>query len=509
MQPSIYLINPKEGTLGYYGAEVLGAWGVAAATNLVDLATPTVAALVPPDWAVTLCDERVQAIDFDTTAAVVGITGKVSQRERMVALAAEFRGRGKLVLIGGPAASLEPEAFQPHADILVTGELEDIAPRLFAEIASDTWSPRYEGGRPDLGASPIPRWDLYPRNVALVGQVQTSRGCPFECEFCDVIQYLGRKQRWKEPEQVVAELDVLHRRGFRYVFLADDNFTVMRRRTRELLVRLIDWNAERPDARVQFSTQASIDLARDPELLKLCVRANLRTAFFGIETPNQDSLAETMKRQNLRVDLASEIRKITRAGMMAMCGMIVGFDNDGPDIFERQLAFIQSLPVPMIMFGTLVAPAATPLYARLQGEGRLTAEKHLGGGEILQTNIVPKRMTREQLHDGSRWLVNRIYAPEAFADRLSAFVATYGIGETRPPGPPLGQIEHALLAKLASLGPAERALAELIVAIAGSHPDLTGHLSNVLLGYCQVRYMYAQYGVWNPELARREAPIAA
>ena len=156
---------------------------------------------------------------------------------------------------------------------------------------------------PDLKNSPIPRWDLYPKGRALSAQVQTSRGCPFECEFCDVIQYLGRKQRWKDPDQVVRELEVLYDRGARAVFLADDNFTVMRRRARDLLERLVDWNDHRPAGRMLFSTQASVDLARDQELMDLCLAANLRTIFMGIESPNEESLAETMKRQNLRVDL--------------------------------------------------------------------------------------------------------------------------------------------------------------------------------------------------------------
>src|SRR4029079_15125973 len=157
-----------------------------------------------------------------------------------VELASDSRRQGKLVLIVGPHVSLAPEDLRRHADILVTGELEEIAPKLFADIASDQWQPHYEGGRPGLGASPVPRWDLYPRSLAMTGQVQTSRGCPFECEFCDVIQYLGRKQRWKSPDQIVAELDVLYRQGYRSVLFADDNFTVMRRRTRELLERAVE-----------------------------------------------------------------------------------------------------------------------------------------------------------------------------------------------------------------------------------------------------------------------------
>lgn len=509
MHRSIYLINPKENVLGYHGMEVLRGWGIADQTNLADLATTTVAAMVPAGWDISLCDERVQAVDFDTQAAVVGITGKISQRDRAIEIAKEFRSRGKLVLIGGPAASLLPEAFREHADILVKGEMEEIATGIFADIEAGAWKPFYEGGKPDLTASPIPRWDLYPLGKALNAQIQTSRGCPFECEFCDVIQYLGRRQRWKDPEQVIRELNILYVRGYRHVFFADDNFTVMRRRTRELLTRLIDWNDSRLAGRVQFSTQLSIDLARDPELLDLCARANLRTVFIGIETSNEASLAETMKRQNLRVDLAEETRKITRYGIMVTCGAIVGFDHDGPDIFERQVAFIQSLPVPLVMFGTLIAPASTPLYARLKAEGRLTSTEHLGGGNFFQTNIVPKLMTQEELLLGARWLLNQIYAPAAFARRLLAFVELIDGGGARKGAPQFSPMDRRLAAKLASMGPGELRLVQLFERLAWQRPDLSGQLSYILLGYCQARYIFDLYGAWDPTLAKRPTPLAA
>ena len=315
VQQSLYLINPAEKAPGYHSVDVLAHWGLARAVNPADLIMPTVAALVPPGWQIGICDERVQPIDFNTPAAAVGITGKVSQRGRMIELAAEFRRRGKLVVMGGPYASLNPNDLQAHTDILVTGELEEIANTLFSDIAGDCWQPRYQGTRPDLSASPIPRWDLYPHNLALAAQVQTSRGCPFECEFCDIIQYLGRKQRWKDPDQVVRELDVLYGYGHRNIFFADDNFTVMRRRARDLLDRVGVWNRDRTSGRVNLSTQVSIDIARDPELMAQCVDAGPRMVFIGVEAPNADSLAETRKRQNLRIDLTAEVTKVVGAGI--------------------------------------------------------------------------------------------------------------------------------------------------------------------------------------------------
>jgi radical SAM superfamily enzyme YgiQ (UPF0313 family) len=399
MSKSIYLINPRDDYPGHDGSEALQAWGIANKVILADLTMPTVAALVPSSWTIRLCDERVEPVDLACEAEVVGITGKTSQRRRMIELAREFRGRGRLVVIGGPYVSLDPEDIRSHADILVRGEFEDIAETLFADIEAGIWQAEYQGGTPDLSKSPVPRWDLTKKGVAFWAQVQTSRGCPFECDFCDVIQYLGRKQRWKEPDQVIRELDVLYARGYRGVFFADDNLTVMRRRTRALLEALGAWNRTRSASPVSFSTQVSIDIARDPELLALCRAAGFRYLFIGVETPYEASLAETKKRQNLRIDLTEQVGRVVATGMLVTCGMIVGFDHDDPSIFVRQAEFIDRLATPLIQVNVLVAPFATPLYARLLAEGRIVqGETHTG--TLLETNIRPKLMSREQLKSG-------------------------------------------------------------------------------------------------------------
>jgi radical SAM superfamily enzyme YgiQ (UPF0313 family) len=505
MQPSLYLINPAEKTPGYHSMEVLQAWRIAKAVNFADLSTTTIAALAPRDWRATICDERIQGVDFATQADVIGITGKVSQRDRMIELASKFRRRGKLVVMGGPYATLNPEDLRPHTDILVRGEIEEIAGRLFSDLAAGRWEKDYEGTKPDLSLSPVPRWDLYPRRVALTGQVQTSRGCPFECEFCDVIQYLGRKQRWKDPEQVVRELDVLYELGFRDVFFADDNFTVMRRRTHALLERVARWNRARPAGRVRFSTQASIDLARDEDLLRGCAEAGLTTIFVGIETPNQESLAETHKRQNMRVDLAGEVRKIVQAGVMVTCGIIVGFDHDDSGIFERQAEFIDTLAVPIVSLGLLVAPAATPLYARMQKEGRIIAHGRFGAGGLLETNIRPKLMSEAELKAGAAWLTNRIYSPESFGRRLRMF-AEASPTKSGFPNAAFAGAEMALAQRLAQYGPAEQNLLRLMQQLASQRPELRAQLSYILLFYCQVRFMLDHYRIWNQAPARRPAP---
>ena len=499
MDRSIYLINPRENAPGYFNMEVLEAWGVGKFVNLADLTTTTVAAMVPADWRVSICDERVQRVDFNTDAAIVGITGKVSQRDRMIELAQEFRARGKLVLIGGPYASLNPDDMRPHCDVLVTGEIEEIAPGMFAELASGRFEASYNGTKPDLRLSPMPRWDLYPRKRALVGQVQTSRGCPFECEFCDVIQYLGRKQRWKEPEQVIREVDALFALGYRTIYLADDNLTVVRRRARDLLEALAKWNQAHGRI-VRFSTQLSIDIARDDEMLALCKRAGLVNVFIGIETPNEESLAETKKRQNLRIDLTEEISKFARHGIGVTAGFIVGFDNDGPDIFERQSRFIEKLPVMLPMVSILVAPAATPLRARMAEEGRLIGDDRVGGGGLLRTNIQPKRMSYDDLIEGTRWLLHAIYEPKAFFQRMERFVALAPKSVMGPrPRQPLPQ-ERKLFMQLARLGPEERRLVKRTWELVVQQPELRGELLFSLMNYCQIRYMLDAQKIWRPAL---------
>jgi radical SAM superfamily enzyme YgiQ (UPF0313 family) len=201
-------------------------------------------------------------------------------------------------VIGGSYASLNPDDVRPHCDILVVGEVEEIAPQIFDDIASERWRDEYVGGKVDLSMWPVPRWNLCTRDRAVSGAIQTSRGCPFECEFCDVIQYVGRKQPHKQIDQVLRELDLLYEQGYRDVFLADDNFTVYRKRAKELLSALRDWNRAAKHGRVAFSTHVSIDVGRDGELLDLAVEVGLKIVFIGIETPNEDSLRETKKRRN-------------------------------------------------------------------------------------------------------------------------------------------------------------------------------------------------------------------
>jgi hypothetical protein len=302
---ALYLINPASDFPTYFSAEVFAARGLRPATYMADLATTTLAAMATPHLHVDICDENVTAIDFDHDAEYVGITGKLTQYTRMVAVAQRFRAAGKTVLIGGPCASLSPDLLRAHCDILVRGEIEEISDELFSALRAGTWKDEYVGTRPDLAGSPTPRWDKYPNHRAMSGTLQTSRGCPFECEFCDVIQYLGRKQRHKPIAQVLHELDALYRHGYRSVFLADDNFTVYRSRAKELLAAMRAWNERQPDGPVHFITQVSVDAARDDELLRMCAAAGLRQVFIGPRPPTSRA-CEKPRRDRISTAISSQ-----------------------------------------------------------------------------------------------------------------------------------------------------------------------------------------------------------
>ena len=424
----IYLIAPRTDEPNFDSAMssvpgMRGRYTLVAASGIA-----SVAAWFPASDDIRLCDETVQDVDLEAEADVVGLSINVSQIRRGLELAREFRRRGRRVVLGGAHVSLAPELFRGEADCLVIGEFETVAPRFMEDLQAGRLQSEYRCGQADLAEAPVPRWDLYPNDGAVTGVVQTSRGCPFECSFCDVIQYLGRKQRHKPPHRVIAELEVLHALGYREITLSDDNFTVYRKRTRELLTALLDWNGAEGRAPVQFSTQMSIDVARDPDLLALCNAAGLRHAFVGLETSNAEALTESRKRQNLGVDLVGECEKIVRAGLTIHAGLIVGFDHDDLSCFEQQFAFAQRLPVVGLNVSALVAPYATPLYAEMRQAGRIVEEATHGTavGNTPLTNLIPARMTREELAEGRAWLKTELLAPENAILRFERYAKTLG-----------------------------------------------------------------------------------
>lgn len=419
--PRLYLVSPQSNSNSDY-SRMSGSDATYTITRVASAAIATVAAMAPADFDVALCDEAIEPVAFDDAADAIGITAGVAQALRAIEIAREFHSRGKLVIMGGPHVSLAPELFEHHADCLVVGEFEPVAEVFFADLRAGTLKKRYAGGRADLSRSPMPRWDLYPNDRVVSGVVQTSRGCPFECHFCDVIQYLGRVQRHKDVSQVIAEIQVLYDLGYNFINLADDNLTVYRRRARSLLRAIADWNGAEGRDYVTFVTQMSIDVARDPELLQLCNDAGVINAFVGIETSDHAGLVESKKRQNILVDPLEACRTMARAGVRLEGGLIVGFDSDDCSAFRRQFDFAMTLPVPTFNLSVLVAPVATPLYESMQAQGRIITDDILAQfpSAHLISNFRPAQMTRDELFVGAKWLVNKLWDPDNFYMRLEA-----------------------------------------------------------------------------------------
>ncbi|MBG0812131.1 radical SAM protein [Methylosinus sp. H3A] len=519
MTSSLYIINPAADFPTYFGAEILLATGRRPGVMMADLSSTTVAALAPRDFSIEISDEGVAPVDFDHDADWIAITGKVSQRRRMIAIADEFRRRGKKVIIGGPYASLSPDHLREHCDVLVSGEMEEIAEEFFADLRAGRPRDRYIGDKPSLATSPVPRWDLYPNHRAMLGAVQTSRGCPFECEFCDVIQYLGRKQRHKPIANVLAELDALWAHGFRATFLADDNFTAYRAHCKELLAAMAHWR--RDGHPMDFVTQISIDATRDTELMDMLVEAGVHQVFIGIETPNLESLRETGKRQNLKIDIVGEVQKLIDRGISVMGGMIVGFDHDGPDVFSQQYEFAMSTPIPIFSLGALMASEATPLFDRITREGRLLQGTVETQAVPWGSNIRPVTMSMEELNEGLHNLCNALYAPSAFGERMLNFIDAFGRARgpsdaTIPDASSFREIEQEavqIAADVRKLGGAEGRMWNKVWGAALRKPETVKIVARIMFQYAQARHMFDRGNYWEPQLAfappRREVLATA
>jgi radical SAM superfamily enzyme YgiQ (UPF0313 family) len=389
-----------------------------------NLSLPTVAALTPPGHEVVLCDENVEPVDLETDADIVGITGYVVHQRRMFELAAEFRRRGKLVVAGGPFATLCPEELAGRVDVVFVGEAEYTWPRFLEDHARGDWRPEYrQDDKPSMLDSPVPRFDLLKVDRYRTLTIQFARGCPYSCDFCDIIVMYGRRPRTKSVAQVLAEVSAIHRLGVANIFVVDDNFIGNKRDAKALLGALSEWQRERGYP-IEFMTEVSLNVAQDDELLALMKEAHFATVFVGIESPRTASLAESNKSQNMREDILTAVHRIQAAGIQVMAGMIVGFDSDDPRIFDEQFRFIQDARIPISMTGMLNAVPKTPLHARLKEAGRLIAESV--GDQFVFTNIVPQGMSRLELYEGYRRLLRRLYAYRNYRRRSMAFLLNKG-----------------------------------------------------------------------------------
>jgi radical SAM superfamily enzyme YgiQ (UPF0313 family) len=393
------------------------------------LGLATIAALTPPSWDTHIVDENVEPIDWDEPADLVGICGMAVQYPRQRKIAERFRERDCHVVVGGPYASLCPEEYRDVADTVICGEAEYTWPRFCADFEKGHAESIYrETGSVELTHTPTPRHDLLKFDRYQSVAIQFSRGCPFRCEFCDIIVIFGRKPRTKSLGQIETELDLLRERGVRNVFFIDDNLIGHLPRCRELLEFLIDYQ-RRHNYRFSFGAEVSANVGTPPGLLEQLRRASFQWVFIGLETPSRDALAEAKKEQNNRADPLSTLRAIYAHGIDVFASFVVGFDADDSSIFDRQFDFIVESGIIVASLGLLLALPRTPLYQRLQREGRLkpsAGEEHELWNNLIATNVVPLRMTEEELLSGLRTLMARVADDSAICRRVRNKVRQFG-----------------------------------------------------------------------------------
>ena len=412
----IVLINPRF-EISFWGLEhALPFMGKRA--NMPVAALPLLAALTSKEHRVTIVDENVEPIDFDRCARadIVGVTGMVVQRQRMREILTELRARGAFTAVGGPWVTVQEDYFKGLADVIFIGEAEETWPQFLADWGRGCAAARYEQAeKTDLSRVPAPRLDLLKTRHYAFGSVQFSRGCPFLCEFCDIIVVFGRKPRLKTPAQVIAELENLRAHRMSTVFIVDDNLIGNKNAIKGLLKHVIAWQ-QANGFPISFVTEASLDLADDEELMRLMVDAGIEAVFVGIESTNAESLREARKLQNVRGrdSMVDKVRRVQDAGMEVWAGMILGFDHDDATAFDAHRRFLEAARINTAMVGMLSAVPKTPLHARLAAAGRLDPADNPAHG----TNVIPLKMSRDELSDGYIGLMARLYEWPAYFARL-------------------------------------------------------------------------------------------
>ncbi|MEA3277405.1 MAG: DUF4070 domain-containing protein [Pseudomonadota bacterium] len=382
------------------------------------LGLATLAALCPPHWEVQIVDENVEPLPLSPEADLIGVCGMGTQFARQEELLRYYRGQDYYVVAGGSYASLCPDRYADIADTVVAGEAEYIWPVFCADFEEHAVRTLYrETGEVDLRHSPTPRYDLLKLDRYTTVSLQFSRGCPYRCEFCDIIVMFGRRPRTKPLEQVGAEMDVLRAQGVRSLFFVDDNLIGNKKVAKQLLRFLADYQA-RHQYRFSFGTEVSLNLAEDEDLLELFRAANFAWVFIGIESSDAESLRAIGKTQNARLDALGAVRTIYAHGIDVMAGFIVGFDNDTLDSFERQHQFIRASGIQVAMVGLLTALPRTRLHQRLQREGRLIPQAHQGDNTKLGTNFLPKRMGYQDMILSYKSLFRRLFSDREIAARI-------------------------------------------------------------------------------------------
>jgi radical SAM superfamily enzyme YgiQ (UPF0313 family) len=388
----------------------------------------TVAAMLPDEWNKRLVDMNTDKLTNKDIAWAdyAFVSAMVVQRTSTHEVISRCKSAGLMVVAGGPLFSSEPESF-PEIDHLILNEAEITLPLFLKDFKQGHPERIYATTEyADITKTPVPAWKLANLKRYATLAIQYSRGCPFDCEFCNITVLFGHKPRVKTSAQIIRELDLMYLLGWRgTVFFVDDNLIGNRKQLKEeLLPALIAWRKGKVG--MTFNTEVSINMVDDKPLMEMMVKAGFDTVFIGIETPNEDSLAECNKKHNRNRDLIQDVKTIQRHGLQVQGGFIIGFDSDTPTIFQRQIDFIQNSGIVTAMVGLLQAPVGTRLFERMRKEGRLVGN---GTGDNVDgtSNIIPK-MNLEVLHTGYQGVVRYLYTPKNYYARVRTFLK-----EIKPP----------------------------------------------------------------------------
>ena len=391
----------------------------------------TLGALLPEEWSTRLIDLNVKAVtEKDLAWADTAFISAMSvQRDSAHQIIARCKERGLKVIAGGPLFTSEYEEFN-EVDHFVLNEAELTLPLFLADLERGSAKPVYKTSEfYNISKTPAPLWELADMKRYASMNIQFSRGCPFNCDFCNVTALFGHRPRVKSSEQLIKELDALYSLGWRgQIFFVDDNFIGNKRYLKaELLPALIEWRKNKKG--IIFNTEASVNLADDRQLMEMMVQAGFDTVFIGIETPDEKSLGECNKKQNKNRDLIKSVKRIQRAGLQVQGGFIVGFDSDTNSIFQRQIDFIQKSGIVTAMVGLLQAPVGTKLYERLKQEGRVLG--HTSGDNVDGTTNIITRMDLDTLHEGYRKIMLHIYSNKHYYRRVRTFLREYNAPKIR------------------------------------------------------------------------------
>lgn len=386
----------------------------------------TVASMLPKEWEKKLIDMNASKLTDDDIlwADYVFISAMSVQSESTSHVIERCKKLNTKIVAGGPLFTSVPENYN-NIDHLILNEAEITLPQFLNDLKEGKPKHEYTSENwADITTTPLPLWDIVPMNNYSSMNIQYSRGCPFDCEFCDITVLYGRKPRTKTKEQIISELEALYSAGwYGPVFFVDDNFIGNKAKLkREILPAITEWN-EKHNHPFYFNTEVSINLADDDLLMNLMVKAGFEAVFIGIESPNEESLLECNKIQNRNRDLISSIKKIQDAGLEVQGGFIVGFDNDPPTIFDRLTKFIQDSGIVTAMVGLLNAPHGTKLQKRLVNEGRMLND-FTGSNTDFSINFIPK-MNTELLLDGYKKILNTIYSPKHYYERVMQFLKNF------------------------------------------------------------------------------------